>query len=168
MTVSASPLQDAKAAVSKRDFHVARRLSSARVAELASLLEKALPPLEKKLQAASGLALELSPRAIRPIGEVDAGRVLADASEPLCVLRFRVERDPAWLVCDPAAAVGLVEAVFGARGAVSGAARKLSPAEGKVAVQLFGEVARGVCAALGLAPADFALVQAASKPAAAT
>ena len=148
------------AAVAARDFHVARRLSAARVAELARTLENALPQLEKKLNAASGLPLALS---LAGIGEVDAGQLFAGASEPLCVLRFRVERDAAWLAWDPAAAVGVLEAVLGTRSGAPNTARKLSPVETKVASQLLGELARGVAGALGLAAADPVLVQLASE-----
>lgn len=84
---------------------------------------------------------------------------MAEATEPLCVLRFLVGKNPAWLVWDPAAAVGVIEAVLGGRGDDT-AARKLSPTEATVAAQFLATFVDQVTATLGLEASDATLVQA--------
>ena len=146
-------------AVAARDFRQPRRLGAERLRELHRLVKNLLPALEKRLLESSGLALGLS---IEALVERDVEVLLAGLPEPLCVLRFRCQKDPAWLAWDSAAAVGTVETIFGARGA-AGTTRPLSPAEIKVASLFLAELVKGVAPALGIAPADFALVQVASE-----
>lgn len=146
-------------AVAARDFKQPRRLGAERVRELHMLLKNLLPALEKRLQESCGLAFTL---AIDGLGERDADTLFTGAAEPLCVLRFRCGKDPAWLAWDSTAAVATVETIFGARGS-AGAARKLSPAEARVANLFLVELVKGVAPALGITPADFALVQVASE-----
>jgi flagellar motor switch protein FliM len=146
-------------AVAARDFKQPRRLGGERLRELQMLLKNQLPALEKRLLEISGLALALS---IESLGERDADGLFAGTPEPLCVLRFRCGKDPAWLAWDPTAAVAAVETILGARGS-TGSARRLSPAEGRVASQLLVELVKGVAPALGIAPADYSLVQVASE-----
>ena len=146
--------------VSARDFRQPRRLGPARLQELSLPLRNLLPALERKLAESSGLAAVV---ALAGLGETDAETLLRP-SEPPCVLRFRCQKAPAWLVWKPAAAVEALEALLGARGATAaGNARSLSPTEARIATQLLSEVARAVAGALGLQSADFALVQAASE-----
>ena len=147
------------ASVAARDFRRPCRLSAERLRELALPLENLLPALEKKLHETAGLRVGL---ALAGLGESDAETLFAGAAEPLCVLRFRVTKALAWLVWDSGAAVGTVETLFGAR-VGAGAARKLSPTEGKVALQLLSEIARAVTGALKLPASEFAFVQAASE-----
>jgi len=154
-----TPAHSTGSRVAARDFQRPRRLSRERLRELALPLENLLPALEKRLSDSPGLALGLS---LGELSESDAGTLFAGAAEPLCVLRFRVGKDPAWAVWEPLAAVGAVETLFGARGSI-GTARKLSPSEAKVAQQLLGEITRAVCGALKLAPAELVLVQSASE-----
>jgi flagellar motor switch protein FliM len=140
---------------SPRDFRSPRRLSAARVLELSTALENALPALERRLSETLGVRGEL---ALEKLGEVDAGTLLDALAEPLVVLRFKVNGQPAWLVWEPASAVLVLESLLGSR-ADEAKARKLSAAETKIAATLLGEVARAACAALGFAAADLALVQ---------
>jgi len=142
--------------VAARDFRQPRRMSEKRLAALHLALKNGLPALEKKLTETTGLRLAL---ALGPLAEADAETILASAGETPCVLRFRCQKAPAWCVWDPAAATGIVEAILGARGATAGA-RKLSPTEARIAVQLLSEIARSFAGALSLAVSDFALVQA--------
>lgn len=142
--------------VATRDFAQPRRMGEKRLAVLRQALENALPALEKKLVEVSGVRLVL---ALGPLGEVDAERMLADAAEAPCALRFRCQKAPAWCFWEPAAAAGVVEAILGARGA-AGQARKLSPTETRIAVQFLGEITRAVAGVLGLSVSDLALVQA--------
>ena len=146
-------------AVASRDFKQPRRLGAERLKELHRLVKNLLPALEKRLHETSGLALGL---AIETFAERDADALFAGAQEPLCVLRFRCQKDPAWLAWDSTAAVATVETIFGAK-ASAGSARALSPAETKVASLFLAELVKGVAPALGIAPADFALVQVASE-----
>jgi len=145
--------------VASRSFAQPRRLGPERARELARKLESLLPQLEKKLGEGTGSSFEL---ALDRLGEVDAETLFAAAAEPLCVLRYRWQKDLAWLVWAPAEAVAVVESIFGARGA-KGTARALSPAETKVATQLLVEVVRSVASAFQAAVADFALVQVVSE-----
>jgi flagellar motor switch protein FliM len=145
-------------AVAARDFKAPRRLGPARIAALRLALENLLPALEKKLSEVAGLRLGL---ALDGFDEVDAGLLLAGLAQPPCVLRFRAPRAPAWLSWESAAAVGFVERVLGAKGAVS--ARKLSPTEARIAAHFLGELARAVTGALGLGLGEPVLVQAASE-----
>lgn len=141
--------------VSVRDFAQPRRMGQARQRALTVALSNLLPALEKKLRESSGLPLEL---ALAGLGEASAETIFAGASEPLCVLRFKSKAAPGWLAWEPAAAVGALELLFGARGPAP-AARRLSPAEVRIAAQLLTELARAVCATVGIAVGDFALVQ---------
>jgi flagellar motor switch protein FliM len=145
--------------VAARDFRQPRRMGQERLRALHLALKNHLPALERRLHESVRLRLGL---ALGTLGEVDAERLFASAREPLCVLRFRCQKAPAWLAWEPAAAVGLVETLLGARGGAS-VARKLSPTETRVASQVLSEIARGVAGALGLVAGDFALVQAASE-----
>jgi len=142
--------------VAARDFTQPRRLSEKRLAALRLALENALPALEKKLAEGSGVRVAL---ALGTLGEADAEVVLARATEPPCVLRFRCQKALAWCLWEPAAAVGVVEAILGARGGAA-AVRKLSPTETRIAVQFLGEIVRAVGGVLALAVSDHALVQA--------
>jgi flagellar motor switch protein FliM len=148
-------------AVAARDFMRPRRMSEKRLDALRRALENLVPALERRLREMAGVRLAL---ALGSLGEADAETVLARASEPPCVLRFRCQKAPAWCAWEPAAAVAVVEAILGATilGAKGGApaARKLSPTETRIAVQLLTELVRAVAGALGLAASDFALVQA--------
>ncbi|MEQ1892300.1 MAG: FliM/FliN family flagellar motor switch protein [Planctomycetota bacterium] len=146
-------------AVSSRDFKQPRRLGAERLSELRRLVKNLLPALEKRMHESSGLTLGL---AIEALGERDADALFTGAVEPLCVLRFRCQKEPAWLAWDSTEAVSTVETIFGAR-ASSGSARVLSPAEVKVASLFLAELVKGVAPALGIAPADFTLVQVASE-----
>jgi flagellar motor switch protein FliM len=148
------------ARVAARDFVRPQRLGSEQLAELALRLENLLPQLEKRLRATTGVELSVTPGGLE---EHDAGALFTGASEPLCVLRFRAGKDPSWLRWDAAAAVGLVEAILGARGVGAGAARALTATESKIAAQFLGEVLRAVAGVLGIAVAEPALVQAASE-----
>jgi flagellar motor switch protein FliM len=74
------------------------------------------------------------------------------------VLRFRCQQALAWCLWEPAAAVGMVEAILGAKGGTP-AARKLSPTETRIAGQLLGEIVRAVAGVLALGVSDLALVQ---------
>jgi flagellar motor switch protein FliM len=141
--------------VSARDFAQPRRMGQARLRALTVALKNLLPALEKKLTDSTGLALEL---ALGGLGEASAETIFAGASEPLCVLRFRSKTAPGWLSWEPAAAIGALELLFGARGAAP-AARRLSPTEARIAAQLLGEITRAVCGACGIAASEFTLVQ---------
>lgn len=146
-------------AVRPRDFRQPQRMDRRRVRELSSALESALPALERRLAESFGLRVGL---ALERLGEVDCEALFAGLPQPLAVLRFRVQGEPAWLAWEPAALIGSVETVLGAKGS-AGTARKLSPTEVQVASSLLGEIARGVGSALELAASDFALVQAAPE-----
>jgi len=148
--------------VARRDFAQPRRLGPARLAELALALENLLPALEKKLAESWGLTAGAT---LAGLGEEDAEALFDGVAEPLCVQRFRCNKLPAWLAWEPDAAVAVVEAILGARGASAAAAsaRALSPTETRIANQLLSEIVRAVVGALGLAAADFALVQVASE-----
>ena len=145
--------------VAARDFARPWRLSPARARALELALKNALPALEKRLAESIGLRVGL---ALGGVAEIDADQLFAGAVEPLCVLRFRCAKAPAWLVWQPAAAVDAVEALLGTR-AGTPAARKLTPTEARLAAQLLVELARGVAAPLGVQASDFALVQVASE-----
>lgn len=145
--------------VAPRDFGQPRRLSPARASALRIALENALPALEKKLGESAGLPVGLR---LALIGEVDAETLPANVGEPPCVLRFRCQKAPGWLLWDAAAAAGAVEAVFGAQGGAR-AARRLSPTEVRIAGQLLSELVRAVSAVAGVTPADFAFVQVLSE-----
>lgn len=142
--------------VAARDFARPKRFGRERLAAIRLALKRLLPALEKRMDEVAGLRVAFE---LGELAEVDAEGLFARPSEPPCVLRFRCQKAPAWLVWEPAAAASVVEAIFGAKGA-SGAARKLSPTEIKVAVQFLSEIVRGVGGALALATSDFALVQA--------
>lgn len=146
-------------AVAARDFKQPRRMGAERIAELQRLIKNLLPALEKRLAETSGLRLGL---AIGGLAERDADALLASFGEPLCVLRFRCGKEPGWLAWDSAAAVAAVETIFGAKAGPT-SARRLSPAEVKVASLFLSELLKGVAPALGITPADFALVQVASE-----
>lgn len=139
-----------------RDFGSPRRMAPERLRELSIRLENLLPDLERLLLESVGLRMGLR---LEGLGEHDADRALAETAEPLCVLRFLVGPNPAWLVWDPAAAVGVIETVFGGRGE-GATARKLSPTEATVAAQFLATFVDQVTAALGLEASDPALVQA--------
>lgn len=145
--------------VAPRDFRQPRRLGPARLAELQLALGNLLPALEKKLTEQAGLPAAL---ALAALGEADADALFAAAAEPLCVQRFRCNKAPAWLVWDSAAAAQAVEAILGTRGAAA-TQRRLSPTEVRIANQFLSELARAVTGVLGLASADFALVQVTSE-----
>ena len=146
-------------AVAARDFKQPRRMGAERLSELTRLVKNLLPALEKRLAETSGLRVALS---IDGLAERDADGLLAAFAEPLCVLRFRCGKEPGWLAWDSAAAVSAVETLFGARSG-STSARRLSPAEIKVATVFLSELLKGVAPALGVSPADFTLVQVASE-----
>ncbi len=146
--------------VAPRDFRQPRRLGPARLAELQLALKNLLPALEKKLGEQAGLPAALS---LAGLGEADADALFAAAAEPLCVQRLRCNKAPAWLVWDSAAAARAVESILGARSTTAATARRLSPTEVRIANQFLAEVARAVTGVLGLATADFALVQVASE-----
>ncbi|NOT32105.1 MAG: hypothetical protein HOP15_16785 [Planctomycetes bacterium] len=146
--------------VAARDFKQPRRFGAARLAELQLALNNLLPALERKVSESAGLAAGLT---LAGLGEADADALFA-ANEPLCVQRFRCQKAPAWLVWTPAAAVETVEAILGARSVPTGAAaRALSPTEVRIANQLLAEIVRAVTGVLGLATADFVMVQVASE-----
>lgn len=145
--------------VAPRDFRQPRRLGPARLAELQLALRNLLPALEKKLTEQAGLPAAL---ALAALGEADADALFAAAVEPLCVQRFRCNKAPAWLVWDSAAAAQAVEAILGTRSAAA-TQRRLSPTEVRIANQFLSEIARAVTGVLGLASADFALVQVTSE-----
>lgn len=144
-----------------RDFRRPQRFGRARLRELAQALGNALPGLERKLAEAFSKRAKL---ALARLGEVDAETLFDGAAEPLCVLRFRAPQ-PAWLSIQPADAVALVESILGAQATATApaAARKLSPAETRIASALLGELARGVAAAWQLQAGEFALLQAAAE-----
>jgi len=142
--------------VAARDFKQPRRLSERRLGALRLALENALPALEKRLAEACGVRLALS---LGKLGEADAEAVLGRAAEPPCALRFRCEKALAWCLWEPAAAVGVVEAILGAKGGTP-AARRLSPTETRIAAQFLGEIVRAVTGVLALATSEHALVQA--------
>lgn len=146
-------------AVAPRDFKQPRRFGAARLRALHLLLKNALPALEKKLAETAGVRVGL---ALAGLGEVDADTIFAGAAEPLCVLRFRCQKVPAWLVWDSAAAVGVVEAILGSR-AGAAAGRRLTATESKLASQFLAEITRATATTLGLTAADFALVQIATE-----
>jgi flagellar motor switch protein FliM len=149
--------------VSPRDFRQPRRMGQARLRALRVALENLLPLLEKKLAETSGLAPGLGfEHALARLGEAEAETIVASAGETPCVLRFRSQKAPGWLVWDPAAAAGVLEALFGARGGIP-AARRLSPSETRVASQILTEIVRALGAAAGIATSDFALVQVAAE-----
>jgi len=145
-------------AVAARDFRQPRRLGAERLRELARLVQNLLPALEKRLREVSGLAHALT---LDGLAERDAETLFAGAQAP-SVLRFRCQKDPAWLAWDPAEAVATVETILGAQ-AGPAAARRLSPAEVKVACLFLSELVKGVAPALAITPADFTLVQVASE-----
>jgi flagellar motor switch protein FliM len=141
--------------VRARDFRQPRRMSQARLGELRVALENGLPALERRLHDLYGPGFAL---ALQGFGEFDAEALFAGASAAPCVLRFKGGTAPAWLVWDPAAAALVLETLFGAKGAKP-ASRVLSISEARVATQLLAEIVRPVCAACGVAAADFAFVQ---------
>jgi flagellar motor switch protein FliM len=143
------------AGVAARDFQQPRRMSAKRLAAFHLTLKNLLPALEKRLAETTGLHFSL---ALGALAEADAEALLARAADAPCVLRFRCQKAPAWCFWEPAAAAGVVEAILGAKGAVS-TARKLSPTETRIAVQLLTEIVRAVAGGLGLAVSDFAFVQ---------
>ena len=145
--------------VSRRDFQQPKRLGPARLAELALALKNLMPSLEKRLVENAGLKLTCK---LGGLSEVDADSIFAGIGEPLCVLRWRSQGAPGWLVWESAAAVGVVESLLGAKGATS-AARRLSPTETRVVAHLLTEVARTLGGVLGVPLADFALVQTTSE-----
>jgi len=163
--VSVSPAQDTLLAVlgrakpardvAARDFARPKRFGRERTGVIQLALKKLLPALEKRLDEVAGLRVAFE---LGELGEVDAETIFASPNEPPCVLRFRCQKAPAWLVWDPAAAVGVVETIFGAKSA-SGAVRKLSPTEVRVATQFLSELVRAVAGALALTTSDFAFVQ---------
>jgi flagellar motor switch protein FliM len=146
-----APVRGAEA----RDFRRPQRMGRARLAALRVALENALPGLERALRQRAGLALALT---LEGFGEVDADQALSQAGDPPCVLRFKGADGPAWLLWDSAAAAGVVEAILGTGG--DSGPRRLSPTETRLAGELLAEVVRAVCALVGVACAEFALVQA--------
>jgi len=152
----ARPREVVARGVTARDFARPKRFGRERTAALRLALKRLLPALERRLDEVAGLRVVFE---LGELTEVDAETLFARPAEPPCVLRFRCQKAPAWLVWESAAAVDVVEAIFGAQGS-SGVARKLSPAETRVATQFLSEIVRAVAGALALAPADFAFVQA--------
>jgi flagellar motor switch protein FliM len=145
--------------VEARDFGSPRRVAPERLRALAIQLENLLPDIEHELRESAGLDLGLR---LDGLGERDADRIFEEASEPLCVLRFRVQEHPAWLAWDPAAAVGLIEAILGGSGENS-SARQLSPTEATLAAQFLVALSDRITAMLGLSGVDPVLVQARSE-----
>ncbi|MSR63025.1 MAG: hypothetical protein EXS08_11330 [Planctomycetes bacterium] len=142
--------------VAARDFARPMRFGRERTAALRLALKRLLPALEKRMDEMVGLRVVFE---LGELAEVDAETLFARPNDTPCVLRFRCQKAPAWLVWDPAAAVSVVQAIFGATGAAE-AARKLSPTEVRVATQFLSEIVRAVAGALLLATSDFAFVQA--------
>jgi flagellar motor switch protein FliM len=142
--------------VTARSFLQPRRMSAKRLAAFHLTLKNLLPALEKKLAETTGLRFAL---ALGALAEADAETLLARAADAPCALRFRCQKAPAWCFWEPAAAAGAVEAILGARSAAS-PARRLSPTETRIALQLLTEIVRAVAGGFGLVVSDFALVQA--------
>jgi flagellar motor switch protein FliM len=145
--------------VTARDFAQPKRLGPARAAELLLALKNLMPSLERKLHDSAGLRLGCK---LAGLAEVDADSIFTTATEPLCVLRWRTQGAPGWLVWESSAAVNAVETLLGAKGGAS-AARKLSPTETRVVAQFLTEIVRLLAGALGVSVADFAFVQVASE-----
>lgn len=142
--------------VANRDFGSPQRMAPERLRELAVQLENLLPDLERRLLDGVGARVDLR---LQGLGECDVDQVLEHLADPLCVLRFRAGGEPAWLVWDPAAAVGMMEAVLGGRGEAP-PARKLSPTEATVVTEFLTLLVAQVAPALEIVASEPALVQA--------
>lgn len=140
-----------------RDFKRPRRLSTARVEELAARVRLLLPNLGQTLSSSLGSPFSFE---LGSISEADAAPLFEFLSEPFTIARFRGNGQPAWIVWDPRAALAAVECVLGVPGAAGteSHARAMTRVEIRLLTQIMSTVAERISAALGIKPSEASMV----------
>jgi flagellar motor switch protein FliM len=152
-------------AVAPRDFKRPRRLSKARVQELATRVRQVLPSLGQSLESSLGTSFSID---LASVSEADAAPLFESLSEPFTIARFRCNGQPGWIVWEPLAALAAVECILGDSGrpgtdGTSGTgpvARSLTRVEIRLLAQILGLVVERVSAALGVKSSETTIVAA--------
>jgi flagellar motor switch protein FliM len=146
----------AREELSKRDFSVPRRLGPARQEALARALQLARLKLEL---VASKALLQPCKIELLELREVGCAGLFDDLLPPFCLLQFRVDSQPGWMLWEIGPAVSAVEFVLGGAAGAQSPARELTPSEGGLLLPFLIPFAQECARALQREPTGFELVR---------
>jgi flagellar motor switch protein FliM len=144
--------------VTTRDFRQPQRLSPREMFKLRQQLTESLGELRA--------ALELTFRgrhalAIDEITEINCEGLFADLKPPMALLRFDVARQPCWVLWEAQAALTGIEIALGQDEVDSASPRAFTSVERIVLRRVLDTVASRVARAIGIAPEEGSVVEAA-------